>query len=693
MYAKIEGERLRYIRFNQQKLRADDYIHLRDAVNNDIEAHNVGKMVILPATFTGSPRHMHEYTQDAMTYVRKHGRPDLFVTFTCNPTWREIGDHLFFGQTATDRHDILARVFKRKISKLLEIITKQHVFGDTTCWLYTIEWQKRGLPHAHILLWLKEKIKPNELDKIISAEIPDCKEDPLLHETVISHMVHGPCGPWNKNSPCMKDGKCSKRYPRKLIQETQTAEDGYPAYRRRKPGEGGFSKKITMSCGTGYTEVEIDNRWIVPYSPLLLKIFQAHINVEYCHSVQAIKYICKYVHKGNDQAVFQVQEKDLLVDEIESFQMGRYISSNEAIWRIFEFPIHEHYPPVFHLNVHLENGQRVLFSEDNMDQQVANASKTTLTAFFDLCKNDMFAKTLLYPDVPRYFTWNACGKIFVRRKQGEDITEYPGIKSANALGRMYTVHPTSNAECYFLRMLLHTIRGPTSFQDLKTVDGAICETYREACEKRGLLENDQHWEKTMIEAYESQMPNPLRRLFCIILTTCRVSNPLVLWGKCKKYLSDDIFHDLKEKLKNFEEDELLLKAENKTLFLLSDICLSMSGKLLTELGLPSINTVHDKALPAMLYKETHYNKEQLQIEIAEKEPMLLLEQKLIYNKIIRSLQADEEGIFFIDAPGGTGKTFLLNLLLAKVRLDNGIALAVASSGYNCVRLKLIKKNV
>jgi hypothetical protein len=69
MYAKIEGERLRYIRMNQQKLRADQYIHLRDAVNNDINASNVGKMVILPATFTGSPRHMHEYTQDAMTYV------------------------------------------------------------------------------------------------------------------------------------------------------------------------------------------------------------------------------------------------------------------------------------------------------------------------------------------------------------------------------------------------------------------------------------------------------------------------------------------------------------------------------------------------------------------------------------------------------------------------------------------------
>jgi hypothetical protein len=133
---------------------------------------------------------MHEYTQDAMTYVRKHGRPDLFITFTCNPAWQEIEENLFFGQRATDRHDIIARVFKRKLTQLIEIITKQFVYGETRCWLYTIEWQKRGLPHAHILIWLKEKIKPNDLDKVISAEIPNCEEDALLHEIVKKNMLH-----------------------------------------------------------------------------------------------------------------------------------------------------------------------------------------------------------------------------------------------------------------------------------------------------------------------------------------------------------------------------------------------------------------------------------------------------------------------------------------------------------------------
>jgi Helitron helicase-like domain at N-terminus len=102
---------------------------------------------------------MHEYTQDAMTYVRNYGRLDLFVTFTCNPKWEEIEQELLDGQAPSDRHDLLARVFRQKLIKLINIVTKSHIFGSVRCWMYSIEWQKRGLPHAHILIWLKLKDK------------------------------------------------------------------------------------------------------------------------------------------------------------------------------------------------------------------------------------------------------------------------------------------------------------------------------------------------------------------------------------------------------------------------------------------------------------------------------------------------------------------------------------------------------
>ncbi|KIH44087.1 hypothetical protein ANCDUO_25899, partial [Ancylostoma duodenale] len=412
MYAKIESERLLYIRLNQRKLRVDDYIHLRDAVANDGNSTDVGRLVILPATFTGSPRHMHEYAQDAMLYVRTCGRPDLFITFTCNPEWSEIREELLEGQAPSDRHDLIARVFKQKLSKFMDVITKSHIYGETRCWLYSVEWQKRGLPHAHILLWLKDKIHPTQIDSIISAEIPNPDQDPGLYEIITKNMIHGPCGPLNPNSPCMQDRKCTKKYPREFIQETQTGNDGYPLYRRRKPEEGGFTAIVKVRVNNQQTEIEVDNRWVVPYSPLLSKMFEAHINVEYCNSVKSIKYICKYVNKGSDMAVFRLENENGALDEIMQYLMGRYASSNEGVWHILSFSIHERYPPVVHLSVHLENGQRVYFTADNAEERAANPPNTTLTAFFLLCQQDAFARTLLYPEVPKYYTWNTSRKVF-----------------------------------------------------------------------------------------------------------------------------------------------------------------------------------------------------------------------------------------------------------------------------------------
>lgn len=124
MYVKIETERLNFIRFNKTKLRSEEYIHLKDAINSDGNVNNIGRLTILPSTYVGSPRHMNEYAQDAMSYVRNYGRPDLFITFTCNPKWAEISQHLIPGQTSSDRHDITARVFRQKQKSLMDFIVK-----------------------------------------------------------------------------------------------------------------------------------------------------------------------------------------------------------------------------------------------------------------------------------------------------------------------------------------------------------------------------------------------------------------------------------------------------------------------------------------------------------------------------------------------------------------------------------------
>ncbi|GBL99593.1 hypothetical protein AVEN_68853-1 [Araneus ventricosus] len=355
MYAKIESERLRFIRLNQKKLRVEDYIHLRDAINSDGNINKLGKPTILPSSFTGGPRYMHERTQDAMTNVRNFGRPDLFITFTCNPQWKEITDELMARQKSHDRHDLIGRVFHLKLNTLTNLINKGKIFRTTRCFIYTVEWQKRGLPHAHILLWLQEKIHVHKIDDLISAELPNPESDPMLHGVIKTQMIHGPCGSFNPLSPCMKEGKCTKRYPGNFLKDTQTGHDGYPLYRRRKPEDGGYvtTKKVRGS------EVGIDNRWIVPFCPLLTRAFNAHINVEYCSSIKSIKYVCKYINKGSDMAVFNLAHNDTQHDEVQLYEIGRYLSSNEAVWRILGFPIHERHPTVIHLNTTVETNQAV----------------------------------------------------------------------------------------------------------------------------------------------------------------------------------------------------------------------------------------------------------------------------------------------------------------------------------------------
>lgn len=294
MWAKIESERLLYLRLNQKKLRAEQYIHLKDAIYNDKNTKNMGQLVILPSTHAGSPRQMHEHAQDGLTYARKYGCADLFITFTCNPNWHEIKKLLIPGQSPSDRHDITARVFKQKLLSLIKLITKYKIYGKVRCWMYSIEWQKRGLPHAHILIWLEDKIMPNQIDNIVSAEIPNPEIDPKLFNVVCKHMIHGPCGSLNGYSPCMKDGICTRKYPKELVTETQTGINGYPQYRRRSQENGGQTANIYLKG----EEIEIDNRWVIPYCPLLTKIYEAHINVEICTSIKSIKYLCKYILKG-----------------------------------------------------------------------------------------------------------------------------------------------------------------------------------------------------------------------------------------------------------------------------------------------------------------------------------------------------------------------------------------------------------
>ncbi|XP_063949104.1 uncharacterized protein LOC108203411 isoform X2 [Daucus carota subsp. sativus] len=220
-FTPIEQYRLDQISRNQTTIRSDLYNSVRDAVRRgENDPSHVAKCVILPASFTGCKRYMSQYYKDSLALCRSIGHPTLFLTMTCNSKWPEIKEMMQHlpGVDISDAPDVTARVFKQKVDQLIDLIKKQNFFGRCIGLMHVIEFQKRGLPHVHMLIWLNDADKPKNaesIDRIVSAEIPDKDADPVAYSAVCNYMLHGPCGKDATYSPCMVKNKCSKHFPKR----------------------------------------------------------------------------------------------------------------------------------------------------------------------------------------------------------------------------------------------------------------------------------------------------------------------------------------------------------------------------------------------------------------------------------------------------------------------------------------------
>nr|XP_011459943.1 PREDICTED: uncharacterized protein LOC105350179 [Fragaria vesca subsp. vesca] len=348
---------------------------------------------------------MIKHYHDAMTLCRKYGPPDLFITFTCNPKWPEIIRVLRnrHGDKPEDRPDIVARVFKMKHDDLISYVKSGKPFGKVIADVATIEFQKRGLPHSHMLFWLAENHKcysAADVDSIICAEIPDKEAEPILYDVVNQFMIHGPCGVLNPKAPCIRENKCKKSFPRDYKEDTLFEANAFPVYRRRDDGS-----KFVMKI-----DVKVDNAFVVPYNAELLLRYNAHINIESCSQSMLIKYLFKYISKGPDRARVGFQSN--FTDEIAMYLNCRYISPPEAAWRLFEYPIHSRHPPVELLKIHLPGQQTIAFGQNQPLTSVIarqGSEDTMLIAWFHANANNStktIANKLTYAEFPSAFVWN-----------------------------------------------------------------------------------------------------------------------------------------------------------------------------------------------------------------------------------------------------------------------------------------------
>nr|XP_040253796.2 uncharacterized protein LOC120971447 [Aegilops tauschii subsp. strangulata] len=631
MYIKIESCRLRWYRKNQTQIRADLYKGVVDAITSgETRASAVGTRIVLPGTYPGGDRDMKKRHMDAMEIVHTYGKPDIFLTMTCNPKWEEITNELLPGQTAQDRPDIVARVFYGKLEAMKYMLFKKHILGVVVAYVYVVEFQKRGLPHAHFLLIMDSTYKlvvPEQYDRLISAKLPNKQKYPELHALVVKHMMHGPCGALNPKNVCMQDNECKCRYPRPFNENTAQGKDSYPVYRRRDDG----------SCAKVRGKM-LDNRWVVPYNPYLLRMFNCHINVEVCSSIKAVKYLYKYIYKGHDKASFSIDQPDAdgNIDEIKRYVDARWVTPPEAMW------VCSSIKAVKYLYKCIYKGHdKASFS---IDQPDADGNIDEIKRYVDA-----------------RVAFNAQA----------DLKNVAA--SENASKSMLTGSHRVCQSCRGGAILPACVAKPcygqnTSFDDLLTVDGVLCGSFRDAAERLGLIEADNTLDDCLTEAEQWAMPCSLRRLFATILVHCEPGDMHGLWDRHLEPMSDD--YRRTRTSPNEVEQMVLLDIRGM---------LQSMGKDIVDFALPSIDDAFDP-----IEGEAREVIEESTVEFDMDDTKLAssrnLEQRAAYDEILAAVERGDGGVFFVDGPGGTGKTILYRAMLAKVRSDGKIGIATATSG-------------
>jgi len=697
--------------------------------------------VFLPSSEPGSYAYQRRFFHDVMHISKVRGASHLFITFTCNPNWPEVvallGGHK--PDFSSESHQaLLARVFVFKRKQFIQrLMSDDYLFRGHrgTVWIvYSTEWQKGDLPHAHIAcrLNIDTAIQPMAtlmdqlglMEKIISAKMPS-RDEPHYHQ-VVAFMQHPDvCKSCLKHFKGCAPGekRCRFRFPKPVNEHARVDMKGFPVYAR------------------GPSDVRI-----VPHNPRSLEEFNCHINFEFTFLSMHFAYLYSYLCKGVDRGGFRISDQ---VNEISAHRKARFLSPAEVVYKTLGFNVNFRDPPVVVCPIHLPRGRQSEYGEQNVasfDASLLSGEEDVfgeqegegLSARGKRVRGDIGDVEFSFDFLDEYFrcfdrTDNVLfcqfyQHFYLRRRQDGDTFE---TRNKPILARMPWYPPTAGP-IYFLRLLLLHVPA-RSFTDLY---GGF-PSFKEHCVHLGLIDDGEEYHHGMCDAIESgRSPAECRHLMALFLNCVDTLTLKNIWGndRLRRYLISDFLPS--EANGDSVDSGLEIILHNAETFAIMDIATMLDGMgsedffhLFTSKGLPeptrvdtmaclqdSVNnnvcsarvfshyativgySVREQSIVPLNDREIFRFRERTKIlshdELLTEVARLNTDQLQLYTRLEIAFESHQElqrrglpsreYLFNINASAGCGKTFVLNRIIASIRRRGVLTASVCSVGIGAL---------
>ena len=635
VYGRIMQYRINY-EYKRQMIKLSSQDIDSGKLYNGSEDLKEGIKTYIPKNIASSPKQWKELQNMAFLLSVALGPPTFFITITTNPHWPEIYSMNQNGYLSNS--SLIMRVFRQKRLTFLNYIKNKKIFGCIKGFVWRDEFQQRGLPHAHILIWSDfDTDNPKNIDRVLTTRLPN---DPfeenqanqkLLKQLIVKYEKH------SHSQRCKKGNsdECIYNYPKPALKETRIINNRYEFAR---------------------DEGKIESM-IVPFNVELLCLIRSHIEIEPVVSNSCIGYVMKYCTKDSDSANIYLKEDSMYCgqkvsnnDLLRKYYSSHVVSGCEAFELINGYKKRGISPRIIMISIHLD-GEKFIYTSIKATKEEIEKKRSLsslLERYFLRPKESVFNNLTIceyyslysYSPLEKYSEWKDNGNpsMFIS-KRNEKVICY--LREVNM----------NNIELFSLRLLLNKFPA-RSYKELYYYQGLHYESFREVAVVSGLLPNGNEYVSAISQAIEiNRPPSDLRFLIAMYYKQ----------GADLKYLIEHFLQYLSADLDCHTIEAVYEKMAS--LFIRCNI------------NIPNF-------LEPWLSYESQTNAEE-EFDLSK----LTNDQKNIIFDIEKRIKDCSGNLMFIQGRAGTGKTFLTKTLIGYLENQNFKILisgttGIAASQYN-----------